>query len=139
MNRRHSIPLAVLLLTAGSVALGEATTPTRQGPQTPVTRIHLQRHDLSLPGREAVQLRVDIAPGASAPRHSHPGEEVIYVLQGALEYQIDGSPPATLRAGGVLFIPSGAIHSARNVGAGTGSEISTYIVAKGEPLVVAAK
>jgi quercetin dioxygenase-like cupin family protein len=135
VNFRHSIPPAILLLTAASASLAEAARPTRQGPVAPVTRIDLQRHDLSLAGREAVQLRVDIAPGASAPRHSHPGEEVIYVLQGTLEYRIDGSVPVTLRAGGVLFIPSGAIHSARNVGAGTGSEISTYIVAKGEPLV----
>ena len=131
MNRRHSLPLAALLLVTASAAVAQAA---RDG----VTRIDLQRHDLSVAGREAVQLRVDIAPGATAARHSHPGEEVIYVLQGALEYRIDGSPPVTLRAGDVLFVPDRAIHSARNVGEGVGSEISTYIVAKGEPLVVPA-
>ena len=102
-------------------------------------RIDLQHHDLSVPGREVVQARVEIDPGVTAPKHSHPGEEVIYVLEGTLEYQIEGQAPATLKAGGVLFVPAGAVHSAKNVGTGPGAELATYIVEKGKPLVTAAK
>ena len=102
-------------------------------------RTDLQRHDLSVSGREAVQLRVDFAAGASFPRHTHPGEEIIYVLEGALEYEVEGKPPVTLRAGDVLFIPAGAVHSARNVGTVTGSELATYIVEKGKPLLTLTK
>jgi quercetin dioxygenase-like cupin family protein len=103
--------------------------------QQGVSRTDLQRHDLSVPGREAIQVRVGFAPGASAPRHTHPGEEIIYVLEGTLEYQIDGQAPVTLKAGDVLFVPAGAVHAARNVGSGNSAELATYIVEKGKPLV----
>lgn len=102
-------------------------------------RTDLQRHDLSVTGREVVQTIVELEPGTTAPRHSHPGEEIIFVLEGTWEYTVEGQPPVTLKAGGVLFIPAGAIHSARNVGIDRGRELATYIVEKGKPLVVLAK
>jgi quercetin dioxygenase-like cupin family protein len=107
--------------------------------QSGIKRTDLQQHDLSIPGREVVQVRVDFAPGVVAPRHSHPGEEIIYVIEGSLEYQVDGSAPVTLKAGEVLFIPAGAIHGAKNVGSGNGAELATYVVEKGKPLVVPAE
>jgi quercetin dioxygenase-like cupin family protein len=107
-----------------------------QAQQSGIKRTDLQRHDLSVPGREAVQLRVDFDKGAVAGKHSHPGEEVIYVLEGTLEYTVEGKAPVRLKAGGVLFIPAGTVHSAKNVGAGKGSELATYIVEKGKPLIV---
>jgi quercetin dioxygenase-like cupin family protein len=71
----------------------------------------------------------------TSPRHTHPGEEIIYVLEGALEYQVEGKPPVTLKPGDVLFIPAGTIHAARNVGTGRGAELATYILEKGKPLL----
>jgi quercetin dioxygenase-like cupin family protein len=105
-------------------------------PSRPVgtTRLDLQRHDLSIPNREAWQLRVAFAPGASFPRHRHPGEEIIYVLNGTIEYQLDGRPPVTLRTGDVLFVPYGAVHAAKNVGSTEAAELGTYVVEKGKPL-----
>lgn len=100
-----------------------------------VTRTDLQRHDLSARGREALQARIDIAPGITAPWHRHPGEEIIYVLEGALEYQLEGQPPKTLKAGDVLFVPAGVLHKAKNVGTGNGAELATYVVEKGKPLL----
>ena len=124
--------LAVALLIAGA---GWAL-PTTQAQQPPgIKRTDLQRHDLSTPGREAVQVRVDIAPGAAFPRHRHPGEEIIYVLEGTLEYTLDGKPPTTLKAGDVFFVPAGVIHAAKNVGTTNGAELATYVVEKGKPLV----
>jgi quercetin dioxygenase-like cupin family protein len=84
-------------------------------------------------------VRVDIAPGVLAPNHSHPGEEIVYVIEGLLEYQLEVKPPVTLRAGEVLFIPAGTIHSAKNVGSVNGAELATYIVEKGKPLVTPVK
>ena len=107
--------------------------------QVGARRIDLQRHDLSVPGREVVQVRVELEPETTAPRHSHPGEEIIYVLEGVWEYTLEGKSPLTLKAGEVLFIPAGTIHSARNVGAGRGAELATYIVEKGKPLVMLAE
>jgi quercetin dioxygenase-like cupin family protein len=101
-----------------------------------ITRTDLQQHDLSTPGRETIQTRVDFAPGAVAPRHKHPGEEIVYVLSGSLEYRLDGKPPVTLNAGDVLFLPYGTVHEVANVGQGSASELATYVVEKGKPLVV---
>ena len=103
--------------------------------QPGVKRTDLQRHDLSVPGREVIQVRVDLAPGTAFGRHRHPGEEIIYVLEGAFEYQVERRPALTLTAGDVLFIPAGTIHAAKNVGSGNGAELATYIVEKGKPLV----
>jgi quercetin dioxygenase-like cupin family protein len=107
--------------------------------QPGIKRTDLQRHDLSAPGREVVQVRVDIAPGVAFGRHSHPGEEIVYVIEGTLEYEVEGRPPVTLKAGEVLFIPAGTIHAAKNVGSGNGAELATYVVEKGKPLVVMVK
>ncbi|MBC8086062.1 MAG: cupin domain-containing protein [Phycisphaerae bacterium] len=104
-----------------------------------VKRIDLQRHDLSISGREVIQARVEIAPGFTAPKHRHPGEEMVYMIEGALEYQLEGKPPITLRPGQVLFIPAGVAHSAKNVGTGVGAELATYTVEKGKPLLVLVK
>lgn len=102
-------------------------------------RFDLQRHDLSIPGREMIQVRVEIDPGTASPRHTHPGEEVIYVLEGSLEYEVEGKPTATLKPGDVLFIPAGTIHAAKAIGSGKGVELATYIVEKGKPLLTVVK
>jgi quercetin dioxygenase-like cupin family protein len=90
-------------------------------------------------GWETVQARIDIAPGAVAPRHTHPGEEVIYILEGELEYQVGDKPWVKVKAGDVLFIPAGTVHAARNRGSANGAELATYIVEKGKPLLVPVK
>ena len=113
--------------------------PEKSPAQQPGTkRTDLQRHDLSVPGREVIQVRVDFDPGYVAPRHTHPGEEIIYVLEGTLEYEIDGRL-VTVKPGDVLFVPAGTIHSAKNVGSGNGAELATYIVEKGKPLITLVK
>jgi quercetin dioxygenase-like cupin family protein len=100
-----------------------------------LTRTDLQQHDLSVPGREVIQNRVDIAPEAPPIRHWHPGEEIIYVLEGTLEYQIDGQSPTRVSAGEALMVPAEAVHAVRNVGDGNATELATYVVEKGKPLL----
>ena len=118
------------------LTVGSGSTPHVAQAQQPGTRrTDLQRHDLSAPGREVVQVRVDFDPGYASPRHTHPGEEIIYVLEGTLEYQIEGRPPVTVKPGDVLFVPAGTIHAAKNVGSGNGAELATYVVEKGKPLI----
>jgi quercetin dioxygenase-like cupin family protein len=130
MNTTRILAVAVLMVASG-LALHAA-----RAQQPGITRTDLQRHDLAVPGREVVQVRVDFAPGVGFPKHSHPGEEIVYVIEGLLEYEVEGKPPVTLKAGDVLFIPAGTVHAARNVGSGNGAELATYIVEKGQPLVV---
>jgi quercetin dioxygenase-like cupin family protein len=100
-----------------------------------LTRTDLQQHDLSVPGREVIQNRVDIAPEAPPIRHWHPGEEIIYVLEGTLEYEIDGQSPTRVGAGEALMVPAEAVHAVRNVGDGNATELATYVVEKGRPLL----
>ncbi len=133
MNMMRVMALAALIV-GGALAMHLAMAQP-----SGVKRTDLQRHDLGVPGREVIQARVELAPGVEFPKHRHPGEEVIYVLEGSLEYQIEGKPWVTLKAGDVLFIPARTIHAARNVGSIPGSELATYIVEKGKPLVTIAK
>jgi quercetin dioxygenase-like cupin family protein len=129
MNTTRIMAVAMLIAATGlALHMAQAQQPGNR-------RIDLQRHDLSVPGREAIQARVEIDPGVTSPKHRHPGEEIIYVLEGSLEYQVEGKPPVTLKAGDVLFIPAGTIHAAKNVGSGNGAELATYVVEKGKPLV----
>ena len=129
-----------LIMGIAMLIVGSGLAPdVVQAQQAGSKRTELQRHDLSVPGREVVQVRVDFDPGYVSPRHTHPGEEIVYVLEGSLEYQVEGKPPVTLHAGDVLFIPAGTIHAAKNVGNGNGAELATYVVEKGKPLVVVVK
>ena len=98
-------------------------------------RTDLQHHDLSIPGREVIQNRVDLGPEAPFVRHTHPGEEIIYILEGSLEYQIEGQPARTCHAGDALTVPAGVVHAVRNVGSGNAAELATYVVEKGKPLL----
>jgi quercetin dioxygenase-like cupin family protein len=129
MKTTRMLALAVLV-AGGSLVLNVA-----QSQQPGVTRTDLLRHDLSVSGREVIQVRVDFAPRVAFPPHSHPGEEIAYVIEGLLEYRLEGRPPVTLKAGETLFIPAGTIHSAKNVGANNAAELATYLVEKGKPLV----
>ena len=104
-----------------------------------VKRTDLQKHDLSIPGKEMVQARIDFDAHTSFGKHAHPGEEVIYVLEGALEYQIEDETPVTLKAGEVLFIPAGKFHSANNHTNAKAAELATYIVEKGQPIMIMKK
>lgn len=85
--------------------------------------------------REAIQVRVDFASGASFPKHSHPGAEIAYVLSGVIEYELNGKT-VRLKAGESIYIPAGTVHSAKNVAAGTTSELATYVVEKNQPIVI---
>jgi quercetin dioxygenase-like cupin family protein len=133
----HRIIAAAALIAATSLPLyaGESDE-ARLGD---IKRTHLMKEDLSVPGREVVQVRVDIPAGVTAARHNHPGEELVYVIEGALEYRLDGRPPVIVKAGEVLFIPHGTHHEVKNVGTTNAAELATYFVEKGKPLAVLGK
>ena len=136
-NRNDTRMRTTRLVVLAAVIVGIGLVQhAAQGQPSGIRRIDLQRSDLSIPGREVLQTIVELDPGVTSSRHTHPGEEIVYVLEGApLRYEIEGRPPVTLEPGEVLFIPSGAIHSAKNVGDKKGAELATYIVEKGKPLL----
>jgi quercetin dioxygenase-like cupin family protein len=132
MTTAQIMGVAMLIAGSGVAQLAQAQSPGSR-------RTDLQRHDLSAPGREVVQVRVDFDAGYVSPRHTHPGEEIIYVLEGTLEYEIGSKAPVRVQAGDVLFVPAGTIHSAKNIGSGNGAELATYVVEKGKPLITLTK
>lgn len=125
------------ILIVGLIAL--LAPSNAQAQKSGVKRTDLQKHDLSIPGKEMVQARIDFDAHTSFGKHAHPGEEVIYVLEGALEYQIEDETPVTLKAGEVLFIPAGKFHSANNQTNAKAAELATYIVEKGQPIMIMKK
>ena len=129
MKRTRAMAAAALIVAS---ILAAPIALSQQG----IKRTDLLRHDLSVPGREAIQVLVEFAPGVEFPRHSHPGEELVYVVEGVLEYALEGRAPVTLKAGDALFIPHGTIHAVKNVGSGNAAELATYIVEKGKPFLV---
>ena len=138
IDMKKILAMAVALMV--SVSLLVPTVALAQQPALQsAPRKNLQNHDLRDTNREVFQSEVTLEPGATFPRHSHLGEEFIYVLKGTWVYELDGQPPVTVKAGEVLFIPYGAVHSARNVGGETGVELATHVVEKGRPLVILAE
>jgi len=139
-NTRLGVALAaVTLVTFGSFSqaaeAGHDAQPAKNW-QSGLHRTDLVRQDLEVAEREVIQVRVDFDAGVVSPKHSHPGVEVAYVIDGTFEYQLEGRPPVTLKAGDSLYIPAGTAHVAKNVGGAKASELATYIVKKGTPLLV---
>jgi quercetin dioxygenase-like cupin family protein len=132
---KTTLIFGVATLIAGTGLVTEVAEAQQPGTK----RTELQRQDLSVPEREVIQVRVDFDPGYVAPTHRHFGEEIIYVLEGTLVYEVEGRPPTTYKAGDVLLVPSGAVHSVKNVGTGNGAELATYVVEKGKPLITLVK
>ena len=126
------------MAAAAFMAAGALTLHLAQAQQAGTKRTDLQRHDLSISGREVIQVRVDFDPGYVAPMHTHPGEEIIYVIEGTLEYEIGGKV-TRVKAGDVLFVPAGTPHTAKNIGSGNAAELASYVVEKGKPLLTPVK
>ena len=115
-----------ILLTALTVAGVSAQQPAFK-------RTVLQQVPISVPGREAVTAKAELPKGVSAGRHTHPGEEVGYVLEGTVSLEIEGAAK-TLKTGDAFLIPAGKPHNATNVGTGQATILATYIVEQGKPL-----
>jgi quercetin dioxygenase-like cupin family protein len=103
--------------------------------QTPgFTRTALQTQDLSAPNKVVVQAKAEFEPGVAAGRHTHPGEEMGYILEGQLELKIDGQPTRIVHAGEVFFVPAGLVHDGINNSSEKTKVLATYVVEKGKPV-----
>ena len=102
--------------------------------QTGFTRVMLQDQDLSIASHHVVQARAEFQPGVASGRHTHPGEEISYVLEGQVEVTVDGKPAVVVKPGETFFIPAGAVHEGKNIGSTVAKILGTYVVEKGKPL-----
>jgi len=115
--------------------IGAATLCATTWAQTPgFTRTPLQDQPISIPGHHGVTARVEIGAGVESGRHTHPGEEFGYVLDGTLQLEIDGRAPQIIKAGEVFFVPAGVVHNGHNTTTSKATLIGTYVVETGKPL-----
>lgn len=126
MRLRSKNTLAALLL------LGCVGTLLAQAPA--LSRTLVMKADVSVPGREAVIAKVEVAPGGVAGWHTHPGDEISYVAEGEATLMIAGQAPRKVSAGEGFVIPAGVVHNAKNDGASPTRLVGVYVVEKGKPL-----
>jgi quercetin dioxygenase-like cupin family protein len=129
LQRTHKLVIAAGLLTLTGVLIAQAPG---------IQRTLVGRADVSVPGREAVVARVEVAPGAHAGRHTHPGDEISYVIEGEAELLIDGQPPRKVKAGESFVVPAGVVHDAHNTSDAPIKLVGVYVVEKGKPLATPA-
>ena len=100
--------------------------------QSGIKRTPLQKLDFP-PGYNTVTAIAEVPAGGAAGRHTHPGAETGYVLEGELELIIDGQAPMKIKAGESYQIPEGAVHDAK-AGDKPFKVLGVYVVKAGEPL-----
>ncbi len=122
--------ISCLLIGIGGLAIAQ---------QAGFKRTLLQTQDLSIPEKVVVQAVAEFEPGVAAGRHTHPGEEMGYVLEGQIEIKIDGQPPKMIQAGQTFFIPNGLVHDGVNASSGKLKVLATYVVEKGKPVATPVK
>src|SRR5712691_7336079 len=114
-------PVTIVILAAAVIVAGVSAQ------QAGFKRTVLQQGDLSVPGREVVTALAEFQPGATVGRHTHPGEESGYVLEGTIVLEQTGKPSVTLGAGKTFLIPAGTVHNATNNGSSQARVLATYI------------
>ena len=133
---------AFMLFSQSALAQAAAPQPSAAQPGAAQTgglsRTMVGKADVSVPGREAVVAKVEVAPGSRAGRHTHPGDEISYISEGEVDLLIDGQPPRTIKAGESFVVPAGVVHDAHNASSGTVKLIGVYVVEKGKPLATPA-
>jgi quercetin dioxygenase-like cupin family protein len=130
-----SLAAGALLILSACAMQGHAPAPAAPAAgASGLSRVMVGRADVSVPGREAVIARVEVAPGAKAGRHTHPGDEISYVMEGEATLLIDGQPPRKVKAGESFVIPAGVVHDAHNDSKTPIKLVGVYVVEKGKPL-----
>jgi quercetin dioxygenase-like cupin family protein len=122
---KGKVAIGVLGLALAGVLFAQAPT---------IKRNIVARQDVSVPGREGVVAMAEIPPGGTAGWHTHPGDEMSYVMEGDFELLIAGQPPRRVKPGEGFVLPAGTVHNARNVGSGPARIVGVYVVDKDKPL-----
>jgi quercetin dioxygenase-like cupin family protein len=125
-------------MSACIAAAGVAAVAIGLAQQSGFKRTEVQRADLSMPGREVVAVVAEIPSGGSSGRHTHPGEEVGYMLEGTMILEVAGKAPMTVKAGQGFVVPAGQPHSATNTASPLARVLATYIIEKGKPIATPA-
>jgi quercetin dioxygenase-like cupin family protein len=125
MNKAFAVAISLGIVGVFGAALAQ---------QSGFKRTLLQTQDLSTPETVVVQAIAEFGTGIAAGRHTHPGEEMGYVMEGQIELKVDGKPPQIIQAGQTFFVPRGIVHDGVNTHNGTLKVLATYVVDKGKPV-----
>jgi quercetin dioxygenase-like cupin family protein len=123
-----------IMLGLAVVAFGFAGVAMAQ--QSGIKRTPLQKVDFP-DGYNVITAIAEVPAGGASGRHTHPGVETGYVLDGELELDVDGQAPVKLKAGDSYQIPAGAVHNAK-AGDKPFKVLGIYIVDKTKPLATPA-
>ena len=132
------ICVALVALAWTDAVVAEETVAATTNQTQNIKRIPLQRFDIPGTTYETVIGIAEIAPNVSIGRHTHPGVESGYVIEGGFDLVIDGEAPRLLKAGDSYQVPARTAHDAKT-GADGAKVIATYVVEKGQPLAAAAE
>ncbi|MBX3527260.1 MAG: cupin domain-containing protein [Hyphomicrobiales bacterium] len=137
---RVSLPICAVLaaLACACPASAQQAQPAQAAQQQSIKRIPLQRFDIPDTAWETVIGLAEIAANVAIGRHTHPGPESGYLIEGSFELLIDGEKPRLLKAGDSYKVPPRVIHDAKTGPTGA-KVIATYVIPKGQPLATPAK
>jgi quercetin dioxygenase-like cupin family protein len=122
------------------VVVGVAAGLVVNAQQAPaVKRNIVLKQDMSIPDREGVMALVELPPGSTEGKHTHFAEVFGFVLEGAVVFEIEGTPAATLKAGDVFHVLPGKVHSATNNGSVTAKVAAVFVAEKGKALTTPVK
>jgi quercetin dioxygenase-like cupin family protein len=127
--------LCVLGLASSLPALAQKAASSAPA----LKRTEVFRDDVAAPGHEAVVMKVEVPAGGHAGRHTHPGDEISYVVDGNPTLRVDGEPPRQLKPGDAFVVKAGRVHDAFNEGSTPAHLLGVYVVEKGKPLAAPAK
>jgi quercetin dioxygenase-like cupin family protein len=135
----HRFSMGILLAALGAANLASAQQPPAMTQQTQnIKRTPLQKFEVPGTNFETVIGIAEIAPNVSIGRHTHPGPESGYMLEGEMVLMVQGQPDKIVKMGDSYQVPSGAIHDAKTGPQGA-KVIATYVVEKGKPLAAPAQ
>lgn len=121
------------VIAVGVGAAGIGALKAQQAAPT-VKRTVLLKQDMTIPGREAVMASVELPPGATEGRHTHPAEVYVFVQEGTISLEREGKPTESLKAGDFFYIAPGQIHNGTNKGTVTARLSAVFVTEKGKPL-----
>jgi quercetin dioxygenase-like cupin family protein len=131
----HRTVVIITLAFGVGIAVGVIGNQVLVAQPQPFKRTALLKTDLAdVAGKEAVVLTVEGAPDVVIGKHYHPGEEFIYVMEGAVTLEVEGKPPVTVKAGEVYHMPAKAVHGGKNPSTTAPFKILTFgVFEKGQP------
>jgi quercetin dioxygenase-like cupin family protein len=133
------LTLGGLVLAAG-LAAGVIWTQFAGAQQDPVKRTVLFKTEVEgLQGKEINLLMVELAPGAESGKHTHPGDEIAYVVSGSGTFDIEGKKPSTVKSGALVHLTPKQVHNVKNTGKTPFKALVLGIYAKGEPVATPVK